>query len=393
MKMKRNLVAVAVTSAVGATAVVAVTPVMADATAYGRAQVEVVSTNYDDKDTKDGISMVDNSQGQFGLKAAEDLGNGWTALAKFEFKVDTVDNDIGAKPKSTSTTTLTTPTGTPTWISAKTTTTTTLGGVSVTARETMVGLKGEGVQIELGNLKQAYKYAGGVTYDPFVATTLEARGNEGMTGKVGDLINAALKDVGYSCSGCGNANDFGHASFIDNAIAIQGGSGPIKARLNYGPSEGDGSYGLAVTFEQDAFEVGIAATDTGDKLGDATSSGNPDLKISYSSNKIFGQYRMGPHKISLQYEDGKVDFDVDTAKVKTTYIDYNMKMGNNMFDVALGQTDYDCSDDGCKPKFTRVAVRHSMSKTSSLFAGYRKTDADGAKNRESVISVGLRQDF
>jgi len=389
MKMKRNLVAVAVTSAVGATAVVAVTPVMADATAYGRAQVEVVSTNYDDKDAKDGISMVDNSQGQFGLKASEDLGNGWTALAKFEFKVDTVDNDVGAKPKSKSVTTLTTTVN----ATATTKTTTTLGGLSVTARETMVGLKNDAVQVELGNLKQAYKYAGGVTYDPFVATVLEARGNEGMTGKVGDLINAGLKSMKYSCSGCGNANDFGHASFIDNAIAIQGGSGPIKARLNYGPSEGDGSYGLAVTFEQDAFEVGVAATNTGDKLGDAKSTGNPDLTIKYSSNKLFGQYRMGPHKVSLQYEAGKVDYDVDSYNVKTTYIDYNMKMGNNLFDIALGQTDYDCSGDGCKPKFTRVAVRHSMSKTSSLFAGYRKTDADGAKDRESVISVGLRQDF
>jgi len=390
MKMKRNLVAVAVTSAIGAAASVAVTPVMADATAYGRAQVEITSINYDDKDAKDGIAMIDNSQGQVGVKASEDLGNGWTALAKFEFKADTADNDADtAKAKSSSTTTVN-----PTVTNTLTTKTKTdVSGVSLGPREAMVGLKGEGVQIELGTLKQAYKYAGGVTYDPFVATTLEARGNEGMTGKVGDLINAGLTGFGYSCGGCGNANDFGHASFIDNAIAIQGGSGPITARLNYGPEEGDGSWGLSVKFSQDAFEVGVAATSTGDKLGDATSAGNPDLTIKYTSNKIFGQYRMGPHKISLQYEDGKVDLDVDSAKVKTMYLDYNMKMGNNLIDVALGQTDYDCSGDGCKPKFTRVAVRHSMSKTSSLFAGYRKTDSDGAKDQESVISVGLRQDF
>jgi len=361
MKMKRNLVAVAVTSAVST---MLVTPAMADVTVYGRAQVEIASYTYDKNYTSpgvspdDGITMKDESQGQVGVKASEDLGNGWTGLAKFEFKTDTVDNETSS-------------------------------GVSLAPREAFVGLKGEGVQIELGTTKQAYKYAGGVNYDPFVATTLEARGNEGMTGKLGDLAKAAFD----TCKSCGVANDFGHASFLDNSIAIEGGSGPIKARLNYGPNVNDGAWMLSVTFTQDNFQVGVAADDTGDKMGDGT-IGTVTDKVKGNMNKLFGQFKMGPHTISAQYEDGKLDGgDNGEQKITVMYLDYNMKMGNNLIDLAYGQTDYDCSVDGCNPTFTRIAVRHSMSKTSSLFAGYRKTDADGAETRESVISVGLRQDF
>lgn len=375
MKMKRNLIAVAVTSAVSAAMVA---PAMAEVTAYGRAQVEIASYDYEDKDAEDGITMKDESQGQVGLKASEDLGNGWTGLAKFEFKADTTDNATSS------------------------------AGGSLTARESMVGLKGAGVQVELGNLKQPYKYYGGVTYDPFVATTLEARSNEGMTGKIGDLFNAVVTELDRditgaagkgTCKGCGNANDFGHASFIDNAIGVEGGSGPIKARLTYGPNEGDGSWSVAVKFAQDNFEVIAAATDTGDKLGEISGATNDTtlngLKMKYSSNKIGGQFKAGPHTISAQYEMGNMDFDAVDVDVTTMYIDYNMKMGKNMFDIAYGQTDYDVEDCdvGCTPTFMRVAVRHSMSKETSVFAGYRKTDGDDADDQESVISVGLRKDF
>jgi predicted porin len=360
MKMKRNLIALAVGSA---SSVAMVAPAMAgDVTVYGRAQVELSSVSYEDEATasavtgstvEDGIDMVDNSMGRIGFKASEDLGNGWKGLAKFEFKTDTADNDTGSK-------------------------------VSLAPRESMVGLKGSQVQIELGNLKSAYKYAGGVKYDPFVASTLEARGNFGMTGKVGDLLNLVSGTNFF-----GQANDFGHNSFVDNHLGIQGGSGPIKARLTYGPEEGDGSYTLSVMFKQNNIEAFVAAVDMGDKLDQGT------FTPTYDATKFGGQFKTGPHKISAQYEMATGEDD-QGGKLEWTnlYVDYQMKMGKNTFDVAIGQEDYDdCNGDGCTPSFLRIGVIHKFTKMTRVFGGYRSSDSDGADYREDVVSIGLRKDF
>jgi predicted porin len=359
MKMKRNLIALAIG---GAASVAMVAPAVAgDVTVYGRAQVEISSISYEDEaiaGAEDGIDVADNAQGRLGFKASEDLGNGWKGLAKFEFKADTSDNIADTSGGSKT---------------------------SLSPREAMVGLKGSMVQIELGTLKSAYKYAGGVKYDPFVSTALEARNNFGMTGKPGDqFTDIATYLVGFPVPAgtFGPINKFGHNGFIDNHVAVQGGSGPITARLTYGPEEGDGSYSLSVMFKQDNIEAFVAAVDSGDLLAAGA--------VTYSSVKFGGQFKTGPHKISLQYEMPELE----DAEATNLYIDYQMKMGKNTFDVAIGQEDYDgCSGDGCTPSFMRIGVIHKFTKTTRIFGGYRSSDSDGVDYREDVVSVGLRKDF
>ncbi|WP_455199898.1 porin, partial [Kaarinaea lacus] len=189
MKMKHSLIALAVA---GATSAAVVTPAQAgDVTVYGIAQVELASVSYQTEaseitpgacdgtpsvaDGCNGIDILDNSMGRVGVKASEDLGNGMKGLAKFEFKADTADNEAST-------------------------------GISLTARESMVGLKAGWGQVEAGRLKSAYKYAGGVKYDAFVATTLQARGNGGMSGK---------GKYGQSVS-LGGLNAYGHNGFLKN---------------------------------------------------------------------------------------------------------------------------------------------------------------------------------
>lgn len=346
MKMKRNLIALAVS---GAASAAMVAPAIAgDVTVYGRAQVEITSISNQTEGAScsapnakaggnggcDGIDMADNAMGRVGFKASEDLGNGWKGLAKFEFKADTADGSADTATKGTGTT-----------------------GISLTGRETMVGLKGSAVQIELGRLKSAYKYAGGVKYDAFVATALEARnGNGGMS-------HGAL----------------GHSSFVSKHLGVQGGSGPIKFRLTYGAEDGDGSMTASAMYKQGNMEAFVALADAGDSQDNGGGQ-------EYSATKIGGAFTTGPHKIMLQIEST----DNGTTEPGYTFVGYQMKMGKNIFVAQLGEFDSDggANDTG----MVTLGVIHKFTKKTRVFAGFRQSDADNDSN-EDVVSVGVRKDF
>ena len=341
MKMKRNLIAVA---AAGLASAVIVTPAMADATAYGLVQVEVASysnqteaAGCNDQSTAsgeggcDGIALVDRSNGRVGVKASEDLGNGWTGLAKAEFQIDTANGGWATSPTNA-------------------------------AREMFVGLKGSGVEIQLGNLKSAYKYTGGVKYDPFVATTLEARRD-----------NGGMWHTSY-----------GQGGFLPQNIGVMGGSGPIKFWLTYSPSEGFHDMTASVMYTQDAFEVFVAMSDQGDKSATAD-----------SATKVGGAFKTGPHKIKLQYE--MVDRDLTPSRDETyMFLGYELKMGQNTVVAQLGQYDGDgllgVGGKKVDTSYMAIGVIHNFTKMTRLFAGYRTSDADDETD-EDVISVGLRKDF
>lgn len=330
--MKRSLIALAVSAAVIAPAAMA-----GDVTVYGRAQVELGSISYQDgAGQEDGLGVADNAMGRVGVKASEDLGGGMKALARFEFKADTADNTSSGKTDA-----------------------------AITAREAFVGLKGGFGQVELGALKQGYKYAGGVTYDPFVATYLQARGNGGMTFKPA-------------------ADELGHGKFHTNALGYGGKFGPVKLRLTYGPSENDGSLTASGKFSNPMFEVFLAIVDSGDKLGATTS---------YSATKLGGQFRMagGAHKISAQYEMAENDNAGTTTEPTNLFVGYQGKFGKNMFVAQFGMEDNDAATLN-ETSYLALGAIHKFSKTTRVFGGYRNTDAD-ADDRESVVSIGMRKDF
>ncbi|MDH5324583.1 MAG: porin [Gammaproteobacteria bacterium] len=326
--MKRSLIALAVSSAVIAPAAMA-----GDVTVYGRAQVEVSSISYQNAATgTDGVQLQDVGHGRLGFKASEDLGDGLTGMAVLEFKTNTADG----------------------------------AAVSLSDRETMVGLKGSFGQVELGNLKQAYKYAGGVKYDPFVASSLEARNNGGMVHKA----------TNFSAGG--------QASFHSSAIGYRGKFGPVAVALTYGAEEGDGSMTAAAVFNAPAFEALVALADSGDSAG----AGN-----SYSATKIGGQFRMagGAHKISAQYEMGSIETGGATTDPTTLFVGYQGKFGKNLFVAQIGAHDNDAATNS-GTSYMAVGAIHTFSKTTRVFGGYRNTDAD-TETRESVVSIGLRKDF
>jgi len=335
--MNKKLLVIAVSTAMVAPAAT----VAADAFVYGHAQVEVAS--YSDgtpsgtppaSQGKDGVSVEDNARGRLGVKASEDLGNGLKAIAQFEWRVNT---DQGGNPAGN--------------------------------RVSQVGLTGGFGTFVMGNLKSPYKYTGGVKYDPFVATSLQARSNGGMSGKNLDPTGTGA---------------LGHHSFVSDLVAYASPKGPFTASIGYGPSKDDGLVVLDLKYNQGGVEAFVAYLDAGDRLSGGL-SGNDSA---YTAAKVGGQWKSGAHKISAQYEMIEVT-DAGGASTDPTvlFLGYQMKMGKNTFALQYGDTDYDVSGKD-NTTYMALGVIHKMSKTTRVFGGYRDTS-----DVESVVTVGLRKDF
>ena len=322
--MNKKILALAVGSALAM-------PMMAQAkvVVYGHAQVEIGTT---DNGTTDEVFTRDQSRGRFGIKASEKLGNGMTAIAKFEFKLDTADGESGDA-----------------------------GGNVLTSRESLVGLKGSFGTVELGTLKQPYKYMGGVTYDPFVATNLEARTNGGQTG-----------------------GKFGHKGFLSNSIAWKSNNFngiSIWALISIDEDAtttttntvqaSDGDYSIGVKYNNGPLEVGIVGTN--------------DDSSNTEKTKLFGQYKLGNHKFSGSYEMQEVG----TVDTDVWFFGYQLRSGNNTFVAQLGNTDPDGTGE---TDYYAIGMIHHLSKKTRLFGGFRNTDA-GTGGETDIISVGLRMIF
>jgi len=332
--MKKSLIAMAI-------AAVAAAPMAANAagTVYGQLQAEITQI---DNDTADGsvINMDDRSRGRIGFKGSEEVGGGMTMIGKMEFKVDTADGDAG-------------------------------GGASLTKREMMVGLKQGWGTFSMGRLKSPYKYAGGVKYDAFVATALEARGVT-MTGKVG------------------TGNAMGHNSFQSDSVGISAMGGKVK--LTYGIDEGaannatDGNMGdISVSYKHKMGkknEIVVAHVTTG---GDAAPAAE------YSSTKVGGKFGA----IKFQVETGSLD----TADHMNVFVAYGMKMGGGKLVLQGGIAEVDDTGTANDEDTTDVTVGFvkKLSKKARWFAGFRSTDvdADGTANDVTTtrLTYGMRFDY
>jgi len=319
--MNKKLLALAVGAAISAAPMFA----SAGVKVYGHAQVEIGSV---DNGTTDQTVVTDNARGRLGVKASEKLGNGLTALAKFEWKLDT-----------------------------------TSGGAATGQRESFVGLKGGFGTVELGNLKSAYKYSGGVKYDPFVATLLEARGRNGMS--KGELGNGA----------------FGHNSFLSNSVGYKTPKmGGFSAWATFSPDEAgagngaDGDYSFGLKFKQKMFEVFVAGINNDDAAGG-------------DAIKIGGQVKFGNFKVSGQYEQ----LDTSTGDIDIFFLGGQAKFGNNVVVAQFGNKDVDGGNDG---DYYTLGFIHNMSKKTRLTAGFSSNESltTGGSDTD-IFAVGMRMKF
>jgi len=324
--MNKKLLALAVGAAFGAAPMFA----SAEVSVYGHAQVEVGTV---DNGTTDTTEVQDNARGRLGVKASEKLGNGMTAIAKFEWKIDT-----------------------------------TLGGAATGQRESFVGLKGGFGTVQLGALKSGYKYTGGVKYDPFVATMIEARGANGMS--KGELGNGA----------------FGHNSFLANSIGYMTpkmGNG-FSAWATFSPDESgvangaDGDYSFGLQFTQKAWEVFVAGVNNDDAAGG-------------DAIKVGGQYKFGNFKVSGQYE--MLSFNTTgTPDMDIYFLGGQAKFGNNVLVAQFGNKDP--GGTASDLNYYTIGVIHNLSKKTRLTAGFRSYETGATANVDNdTFAVGMRMKF
>ncbi|MDH5392684.1 MAG: porin [Gammaproteobacteria bacterium] len=301
-----------------------------------------------------GVTQNDNDgRGRIGFKTSEELGGGMTAFAKFEIQVDVNDTvAAGGCNKDTDNT------------------------QSVFCqRDSFVGVKAGWGAVSMGRMHGAYKTAGGVKFDPFVATALQARGNGGMA------------KGAYASNG-----------FISQLVQYK--SPKIAGvQLQYQTSVLDN--------DNDATKE----SSEGDSLMAITYTGVKGLKVIYASAKQAGTTTGGTEdkantKFGAQYSIGKtmkVTFQSESVEAASngagdlTYVNFSYKMGKHNFVIANGSF----AGDNAAHDMGYMALGDiiKLNKTTHLIIGQRTTDGTGkattpnADKNVTSLTVGLRKNF
>jgi predicted porin len=398
MRRKYNMQKKLITAAVGAALASAAFMAQADVTVYGRAQFEWAQV------TNDGVynfgtfssgnigswnnavvapgttrsAAVDNKMGRFGIKADEDLGGGWKGVANFEWQVDTADSQDNASGP-------------------------------ITERVTYVGISQKSIgTLYFGQDHSPYKLSG-VPLDPFIATTLEARNNNGMSG---------------NRDGWGVMN--GHNGFVDNGAFFKSASwagvyvnayigldrtgtdgtcgvgstwGNCDAPANGGKNNGDLS--ATVGWKGDLGPVGLSVFGSYASMvnttNNAAGTGDP------TAMKLGAQLTFAKaHTISMQYEmtdrNNLANNDLDEGTY--LFLGYQGKFGPVTAVAQWGGFESGSAPTGSKydGNYYALGAIYNMSKTFRIFGGYRHSDNSlntGIQNYrdDDVISLGMRKDF
>lgn len=332
-------------AAVGAALTVGpVMSVYADVKVGGHAQVEFASEEVDvdgggEDDDFDRNTVEDNGRGRIWITASEDLGGGLKGLAHYEFKVDTT-GEAGFD-----------------------------GGGNV--REKWVGLQGGFGTLKFGSVKSPYKYAGGVLWDAFVTTNLEARNNGGMSGGV-----------------------FGHNNFFDNSVNYQSPNfGGLTFGISYSIDENpaaaataeDGDLAAAVEWKGGGLHlIAAIANDDGDFGGGTPTVAEAD---DTDSSKIGARYDFGNFAVMAQFENVDPDggFEEDIL-----FLGFQAKVGNWLWALQYGNEEIDDAD--LETDYLALGAFYSFSKTFSVFGGFRNTEIDDVADTDA-ITIGLRKIF
>lgn len=332
--MNKKLLLAAIGSAVAAAVAM---PASADVKVGGHAQVELAreKTTTGGTTVFEGQTVEDNSRGRFWITADEDLGSGMKGLALYEFRVDTTGEcELEA------------------------------GGSTCTndsnIREKYVGLQTGLGTIKLGSVRSPYKYAGGVLWDAFVTTNLEARGNGGMTGGV-----------------------FGHNNFMDNSINYTTPTmGGLVVSATYTPDDATGTGSTVTTGDAAA---AIEWKGAGLHAIGAWSRNNVAAN-DVESIKLGVRGDFGAFSAMVQAENTKNE--LKTTDTDTTFLGLQAKFGKITAAAQLGKTK---PMTGADTDYLAVGAFYNFSKTFSTFGGYRKTET--GTTEADAISVGMRKVF
>ena len=333
--MKKSLIAAAIAAGMAA-------PLAANAgvATYGQMYAGINSIDNDGTAT---VTQNDNDgRGRMGFKASEELGGGMTAFAKYEFQVDA--NDAAAAGGC---------------------------GEITCQRDSFVGIKAGWGAISMGRMHGAYKTAGGVKWDPFVATHLQARGNGGMA-KGGYAQNGFISQlVQYKSPKISGVQFQYQTSVLDDGDDN-----------TYTGSEGSNLYSIKYTGVK-----GLALIYASAKK--ATAGVADDIK----NTKFGAKYKINK-KMAVVFQSESAEA-TSSGAGDYTYLNFSYKAGKHNFVVANGSLAADAADSDVS--YFAVGDVIKLSKKSHLTIGYRtttkETGAATADTDYTSFTVGLRQNF
>ncbi len=408
--MNKKLITMLVSAALGA-------PLLASAqgtgvTIFGRIQTEYFSTKIDQaagaSDYRQEAIADNQDTSRWGLAITEDLGNGLSANARIAFAFRTGN------------------------------------GVPEAAREQWVGLSSkQWGAVQFGRINGIFKdFAGGATLDPFLGSSLQARGSGGAMYSplssfgVGAFVDHAIR---YNSPEFGGG--FTAAVLLSPSDATQaaGGTGG-----NVGGRGGANNYQLALKYKfgpaGDVF-VGYSQDDANDAQR-AAAPVNGRSADDETVWRIGGGWNFGNFRVAGQYENienalagnggttcdagsssGGNDAGISTVQCNTAlntngdgdiwFLTLQYKLGKTTLVAQGGQTNADAIGTSVEREATNVTLGaiYNFSKRTRVFGGYQKVNVDGGRNvandpdstqaqvdaavqpDRSTWVVGLRHDF
>lgn len=361
----------------------------ADYKLYGRVQAEFNGEGVSGVSAPaDGIGVDDDALSSYwGIKGQEKISDNLAVFTKLEFNIDPADNNAEAN-----------------W-------------------EQYIGIQGGFGSIALGRQQSPYKYHGGVSYDPFYGTHLQARRAGGMSG---------------------NANGFGHDGFVSNAIVykspeIFGASVDIMLMPDEtsAGTDGDMDYSIGVDYKMGPMQAIVAHN----RLN--TAAGQPDEIMTKLGGKLEMELFGLKHIFAGQFEwienstagtgnnagtatgasffgpysgigtcpavttgavcaDGRLNGGVDGT---IWFAGYQMKLGNFNIAVEFGHTESENNpgEEGNEVEFWAAGLIYNFSKHFSMFTGWSESDtnldylgSDAVRvtgSDRDVWTIGMRKDF
>ena len=361
--MQKKLLAIAV----GATMVAA--PMFAQADVKLKGQVQVGLANTDGGQTiGDASSVIDSNtrQGDYNgrsrivLDASKDLGNGLKAIGRYAFNLNPSDGGYGDGPAAQLN--------------------------PLRARDQYVGLAGGWGAAVAGRLPTPYKMNGGVKWDPYVATFMQARGQGGMSSSAlghNSFVNDVLAYVMPELAGI-NAT-FAYVASDDQDSGVDSGTYTIGATGKWGPVEVIGAWTTAKFAGEDADNVEQG------KLG-----------IRYKGNGLTAawQYEAVDSGGKLAVNGQKVGFGETTAALGEgdfNFLNLGYKFGNTLIAGNYGKFSAD-SDAAGDTDYAALGVTYFFDKKVRVYGGWSMTNVDqvadfGNSSKYDTWGAGLRYDF
>lgn len=325
---------------------------VAEVNITGQAQLEAVNTSASDgaaadidgtaTSVKEGLSLDDASESgipgtgnatMLGITGSHALGNGMTGIYKFNFNFKSDDQEDG-----------------------------------ISDRDQFIGLKGDFGTILLGTMNTPYKSTT-VSWDPFLATFMQARGNNGMS-KTAGLYN------GYGTNVLAYANKAGKTKYI---IAID----VDETEDSNGDYAGDHGYHLGInTSLSPKLELAF---------GVLTESGDSTADPSGTATKLGLRWKGDGISVAAQFETE----DEDLGDQDHLYVNYVKSLGKGASAaIAVGsRTDNsDAENDGT---YVAVGFKKTLNQYVSWHAGIVSIDEGVVSKGEdaSQVGAGIRVKF